>query len=100
MAINERTRHELYEAVRRTLGDEPAETLMQMLPPVGWADVATKHDLSALETGLRGEFHALEVKFDGLKPMIQAEIRGEINRLIFWLVPVLLAYGAALVRLG
>ena len=28
---------------------------MSLLPPVGWADVATKRDLDALGTELRGE---------------------------------------------
>ncbi|HLG00929.1 MAG TPA: hypothetical protein VI916_10685 [Acidimicrobiia bacterium] len=93
MAVNERTRHQLYEAMRNALGDDPAETLMEMLPPVGWADVATKQDLAVLESTLRSELNALESS-------LRADIRGEINRLIFWLVPILLAYGAALVRFG
>jgi hypothetical protein len=31
------------------LGDEEGITLMELLPPVGWADVATKQDLALLE---------------------------------------------------
>lgn len=118
MAVNERTRHALYEAARRTLGDEPAETLMEMLPPTGWADVATKHDLAALrewcdlriqhvEDALRGEIRntgaTLRGEIQGVRGEIQGvrvEMRSETNRLILWLVPLLLAYGAALVRLG
>lgn len=57
MAIDERRRLELADAVKRTLGEEPGLTLMEMLPPVGWADVATKHDLDALEHRLKGAFH-------------------------------------------
>lgn len=98
MAVNERTRHELYEAVRQALGDDPAETLMEMLPPVGWADVATKHDLESIRDDLR----SLRDRVDALpsKADVHAELNGAINRLILWLVPLLLAYGAALVRLG
>jgi hypothetical protein len=60
MAVDERARHELFLRVERELGPEAAETLMEMLPPVGWADVATKDDLRQLEErlslGLRAEF--------------------------------------------
>ena len=45
MAINERARHELYLRLEQQLGAEAASTLMEHLPPVGWADVATKRDL-------------------------------------------------------
>jgi hypothetical protein len=34
------------------LGDDAGVTLMEMLPPVGWADVATKQDLVLLESRL------------------------------------------------
>ena len=33
------------------MGDERGDGLMSMLPPTGWADVATKHDLAELERG-------------------------------------------------
>ena len=48
MAIDERTRHQLYLRLEEVLGDEEANTLMEHLPPVGWADVATKQDQAVL----------------------------------------------------
>jgi len=45
MAIDERARHQLFRRLEEVLGPEEAEVLMQHLPPVGWADVATKQDL-------------------------------------------------------
>ncbi|HEX5587204.1 MAG TPA: hypothetical protein VFZ17_07855 [Acidimicrobiia bacterium] len=69
MAIDERRRLELADAVKRTLGDEAGLTLMEMLPPVGWADVATKQDLTREVDALRGEmnqrFETLEHKLTG-----------------------------------
>ena len=48
MAVDERSRHELYLKLEETLGPDAATTLMEHLPGVGWADVATKHDLDGL----------------------------------------------------
>ena len=57
MALDERARHELHRKLEEVLGADQASTLMEMLPPVGWADVATKRDLDVLESrfGLRLE---------------------------------------------
>ena len=48
MALDERARHELYLRLEEHLGPEAATTLMEHLPPTGWADVATKRDLDHL----------------------------------------------------
>jgi len=48
MAISEESRHQLHSRLDVVLGREEATTLMAHLPPVGWADVATKHDLDLL----------------------------------------------------
>ncbi len=56
MALDERARHELFLRLERALGPESAETLMELLPPVGWADVATKRDLDALRHQLLADF--------------------------------------------
>jgi len=52
MAIDERSRHSLFQRLEGVLGPIEAETLMSYLPPVGWADVATKQDLISLENRL------------------------------------------------
>ena len=64
MALDERARHHLYQRLEEQLGPEAASTLMEHLPPVGWADVATKRDLDHLSSDiermgdqLRGEFY-------------------------------------------
>lgn len=56
--IDERARHELYRAVEELLGTRIADTLMALLPPVGWADVATKDDLLQLEARLDARLDA------------------------------------------
>ncbi len=48
MPVDERRRLQLADAAKRAFGDDEGITLMELLPPVGWADVATKHDLALL----------------------------------------------------
>jgi hypothetical protein len=45
MPVDERSRHILFLKLEEVLGSEEATILMEHLPPVGWADVATKRDL-------------------------------------------------------
>lgn len=52
------------------IGPEPSDTLLGYLPPVGWADVATKQDLAAFGADLRGEIRHLEGRIDGLEGRI------------------------------
>lgn len=60
MALDERARHQLHRKLEEVLGADQAGTLMEMLPPVGWADVATKRDLDALRSEMNLRFEALE----------------------------------------
>ena len=53
MAISEESRHHLYQRLEEVLGVDDAATLMEHLPPVGWADVATKRDLDALAAAMK-----------------------------------------------
>ena len=64
MAITEETRHHLYLRLEEVLGPEEATHLMEHLPPVGWADVATKHDLAQLEQRMDQRFELVELRFD------------------------------------
>jgi hypothetical protein len=45
----------MYAKLREILGDEDANTLMEHLPPVGWADVATRRDLDHVTALLRAD---------------------------------------------
>ena len=58
MAVDERTRHEMYSGLEEKLGPEVADALMAHLPPVGWADVATKQDIATVN-GRLDELHRL-----------------------------------------
>jgi hypothetical protein len=64
MAVTEEARYEVHKYFEGTMGPQRAATLMEMLPPVGWGDIATKQyvgtqidlvrkDLDNLREGLR-----------------------------------------------
>lgn len=76
MAVDERERMALREDLERTLGRDSAVTLMTMLPPTGWADVARQGDLDglarqsgldALERRVDARFAAVDARFDALE---------------------------------
>jgi hypothetical protein len=69
-------RHRLYDKIKEQWGEEHAAELMSYLPPVGWADAATKQDLDAL----RGDFAAFRVATKQDVALLGAEVRGELER--------------------
>ena len=78
MAITERSRHHMIARLEATLGEEAAMTLAEHLPPVGWADVATRHDFDALRTEMNLRFEALDHRFEALDHRFDA-IDGRIE---------------------
>lgn len=75
--VDEAARHQLYTRLAETLGEQPTSTLMSLLPPVGWADVATRDDLRSLESSLRSEMAQLRSELRGE----MGELRGEMGEL-------------------
>ena len=80
MQIDERARREMYQRLEVVLGARTADALMEHLPPVGWAEVATKSDLAAV----RVDLEALEYR-------VVAQMHREITRVIMWFVPTMLS---------
>jgi hypothetical protein len=79
MAVDERSRHELYRRLDEVLGSEAATTLIEHLPPVGWADVATKNDLRNLEERLELRFDRIDDRFGRVEDRFAA-IDGRFDR--------------------
>ena len=61
-AITDAARTDLHNRVRDVLGEQEGDTLMAHLPPVGWADVATKQDLAPLAE--KNDVLALQVSME------------------------------------
>lgn len=116
MVVDERSRHELYRRLEELLGPEAATTLIEHLPPVGWADVATKHDLTALEERMElrfdrrfdrmeERFNVVEERFNGvndrieasasdLRAMFEHELRSQTMAVVFGIVSVVMTMAA------
>jgi hypothetical protein len=84
MSISEASRFQLRTAIGQILDEEAADTLMELLPPVGWADVATKTDLQYLRDELKGDMHALQLT-------IEATLEKRLHEQTKWLITTMIA---------
>jgi hypothetical protein len=103
MTIDERKRHDLYQRFEDVLGHEHADTLMELLPPVGWADVATKSDLAALETRVDSRFETLEARMDKGFAEVRAEMHQALRQqlwAIFCVLVMAIVISEAVSRIG
>jgi len=91
MAVDERSRHELYLKLEETLGPDAATTLMEHLPGVGWADVATKHDLDGLRRDLVYIEERLTLRFEAT---LHRELARQSRSMIFAMIGVMLTMGS------
>jgi hypothetical protein len=81
MPVSERERLALYRQLQEQLGNEGADTLMELLPPAGWNDIATRADVQATATLLRGEMAQLGAELRSEMAQLGAELRGEMSEL-------------------
>jgi hypothetical protein len=102
MTISEQSRHALFVRLESVLGEEAALTLMEHLPPVGWADVATKRDLDQLHVltqrdialgaaEIRDEMHQLETS---LREEIHSSMAAQTRTLVFTVLGSMATMGA------
>jgi len=59
MSITEHRRNQLHNRVHDVLGVEEGDALMELLPPVGWADVARRSDIDRLRSDMENHVAAL-----------------------------------------
>lgn len=83
MSVDERRRHEMYLKLEEVLGSADAETLMEHLPPTRWADLVTNRSLDL-------RFEALDFRLDALEQRVRADVRDQVQRVVFWFVPTML----------
>lgn len=85
MAITEETRHQMFQRLEEVLGHEEAVQMMEHLPPVGWAEVATKTDLAHLSENLE---HRITIEMSALR----VELADKLNRLLVQLIATMTAF--------
>jgi hypothetical protein len=114
---SERRRHQLYEEAKKVFSPNSADELMSYLPPVGWADVATKADLGVIRNeldalraelrgemaelrgemgGLRGEMGGLRGEMDSLRADIRTEMAKGFVSTQRWLIATMIAFASVL----
>jgi hypothetical protein len=91
--VDERRRHLLYRKLEEVLGPDEAGTLMDHLPPVGWADVARRSDVEAL----RREMASLEER---LSDRVEAKLESKLNSQTKTLVALMSAQVVAVAGLA
>ena len=104
MSITEASRFQLRTAIGQILSEEAADTLMELLPPVGWADVATKTDLQHLRDELKGDIQNLRNELKGdmlnLQLTIEVNVRKLIHEQTKWLITTMIAMNAVTVAVA
>ena len=95
MSITEASRFQLRTAIGQILSEEAADTLMELLPPVGWADVATKTDLQHLRNEMQADIRNLRDEFKGdmhaLQLTIEATLEKRLHEQTRWLITTMIA---------
>jgi hypothetical protein len=80
MAVEERRRAGLFEALAEAFGEEAANTMFELLPPAGH-DGATTDDVERLGIVLRTDMEALRMELREEMGELRTELRGEMGDL-------------------
>jgi hypothetical protein len=82
MSVSEHDRHQLFTWFEEHMGSERAATMMNLLPPVGWGDVATRRDLELLEVATRRDLELLEARIDAKFDQVEARFEAKLGQLM------------------
>ncbi|MFZ1440202.1 MAG: hypothetical protein WAX12_07960 [Candidatus Microthrix subdominans] len=100
MSVTEESRYHLHQQLDAAVGMEGAVTMMELLPPVGWADVATKRDLDQqsdrLELLIRAEFAGVATEVS----RVRADFEGAPRRMRTAMLSALFSVAGILIALS
>lgn len=86
VAVTEESRHRLFSRLEQVLGSEEAAARMEHVPPVGWADVATRRDLDLLRSELSAGLDVRRAELSGGLDRLRAELYRSQRQLLFGFV--------------
>lgn len=78
--MTEAIRHDVFEAFRASHGRELAAKLMQLLPPAGVPELATKADVEVLRVEMAGEFALVREEMRSLEARVTALFHQELKQ--------------------
>lgn len=106
MPVDEETRHDVYQGFKQVHGAKRAAAIMQMLPPAGVPDLATKADLEKLEARLEARFEGIDQRFEGIDQRfdriedrlgrLETVLREQTDRYVRWMLTGLIAMTAVI----
>ena len=80
MPVNEERRAEFYQAFCDSVGKNVTNTLMEMLPPFDWSDIARKSDIDRLRLEMTGTTDKRFAEMTGTMDMRFAEMTGTMDK--------------------
>ena len=103
MPVTEHERHQLFSWFEEHMGSERAATLMTLLPPVGWGDVATRRDLELLRQEVRDVEQRLnasiDLKLDAKLGLFRSELLRTLGTWLFASQAAVIAAASVIVAL-
>lgn len=81
MAITDRDRRDLFVSLESALGEDTADTLMQLLPNEPANQLVTRTDMHAFGAELRGEMAELRGELRAEMAELRADVNADISRL-------------------
>ncbi len=79
--MSEQAPHEFVDLIRDQWGPEHAGQLMELLPPAGARELATRDDLALTRVELRGEMAELRSDLRGEMSELRSDLRNDMSEL-------------------
>lgn len=78
MTVTDRMRTDLHGCLDGLMGNEMADIMMELLPPVGWGEVVRRQDVAQMRSDLHSEIFGLRVELKIEIAEVRAELKAEI----------------------